>query len=228
MRPFHRDIRYAICSLRVPSRVIFPALVGTTTASRNALRLASADVYAPRRRGRHYDSPAIYSRYVHVRRYLRALLLTRAHTCCCVHVRTARVCRANCMAEKEREPVFRSRLCSTSRRKRRRKRRETVDCYNTIPLVERARFSLHRERSYEESHRTRNNVCRFKKIHAVCMGEGEGADSCARYLARKVKFARKNTSVNTDRQLQPRQINECVAHRVGKMSRVDKYLSPEK
>lgn len=56
MRPFHQDIRYAICSLRVPSRVIFPVLVGTTTASRNALRLASADVYVPRRRRRRNDT----------------------------------------------------------------------------------------------------------------------------------------------------------------------------
>jgi len=65
-------------------RVIFPALVGTTTASRNALRLASpAARMPPRPRGRRRRcSPlpprAMYSQYTHARTHARTL--TRAHT----------------------------------------------------------------------------------------------------------------------------------------------------
>lgn len=122
-RPFHQDIRYAICSLSVPLyRVIFPVLVGTTTASRNALRLASPDMrvcsFTTRRRRQLY---AIYSQYTHVRadtqvcaRLLMRASFTRAHICPCVrvHTWTERVCRTNCMAE----PFtgFRSRLSSAS------------------------------------------------------------------------------------------------------------------
>jgi len=85
-------------------RVIFPALVGTTTASRNALRLASpAARMPPRPRGRRRDdaapppSPrAMYSQYTHARTHARTL--TRAHTWPFAPARAC-ACRTSRMAE---------------------------------------------------------------------------------------------------------------------------------
>jgi len=102
--------------LYVPSvplpRVILPILVGTTTASRNALRLASPDARMLHDERRQRRICAIYSQYTHVyagtyvpvNTYMSLLMrapLTRTHTWpyVRVYVRTARVCRANCMAE---------------------------------------------------------------------------------------------------------------------------------
>lgn len=100
-RPFHQDIRYAICSLFVPLyRVIFSVLVGTTTASRNALRLAHPICsYAP---SWHETTTTalrdILAIYAYTCRYIGTCVcvrvcwrvrhshaLTSARACACIH-----------------------------------------------------------------------------------------------------------------------------------------------
>lgn len=84
--------------------VIFPVLVGTTTASRNALRLASPDMrvcsFTTTRRRRRRQFYAIYSQYMRADTYVyvcvcvRLLMrasFTRTHICPCIHKRSAYV-----------------------------------------------------------------------------------------------------------------------------------------